>query len=132
MKVNVTLGTRPTSVDFDKPDQNADNQGGDQDDNGGASTTLRGITVQSLTPEIAQQLQSPTSTKGVAVTDIDQASSAAGVNVLTRGSIITAIERHPVNNLSDFKRLMNENQGKAVLLTVVDGGQTFFAVLPAK
>jgi serine protease Do len=131
MKVTVKLGTRPTAVDFNRPNQGGDNGSSDQEDNG-ASVTLRGITVQDVTPEIAQQLQSPSITKGVAVTDIDQASSAAGLGTLARGSIITAIERHPVNNVGDFKRLMNENQGKAVLLTLVDGGQTFFAVLPAK
>jgi serine protease Do len=133
MKISVTLGTRPTSVDFDRANgQGDEDQGGDQGDTGGNTATARGITVQTLTPDLAQQIHAPESLKGVVVTDIDQASASAGVTGLGQGSVITSIERHPVNSLADFKRLMNENQGKSVLLTVVDAGQTMFTVLPAK
>jgi serine protease Do len=131
MTVSVTLGTRPTAVDFDKPNsEGADNQGADQDENGGA--TVRGITVENLTPDLLQQVQAPPNIKGVLVSDVDQASSSAGVSGLGRGSIITSVERHPVANVTEFKRLMKESEGKSVLLNVVVGGQSLFTVLPAK
>jgi serine protease Do len=133
MKVSVKLGERPTALDWTKKGGDRDQSGDDQDqgDNSG-NVTMRGITVENLTPELAQQVQAPSTVKGVIVNDIDQSSAAAGAGAIGRGTIITAVERKPVANVGDFKRLMNENQGKAVLLTVVNGGATQFTVVPAK
>jgi len=133
MKVSVKLGERPTALDWTKKggdqNDNSDNQGQDESGN---SVTVRGISVENLSSELAQQLQAPSTVHGVVVDDIDQTSPAAGAGGIGKGTIITAIERHPISNVSDFKRLMNENQNKAVLLTVVNGGQTQFTVVPAK
>lgn len=133
MTVDVTLGQRPTGLNFDQRNQ----QNGSQNDNGdegetGGTVSMRGISVQDLTPDMLQELQAPSNTHGVVITDIDQASDSAGVTGLGRGTIITSVARHPVNNVGDFKRLMNENQGKAVLLSVMNQGQTMFTVVPAK
>jgi serine protease Do len=131
-KVSVTLGERPTALDWNKKgdkDEEGDDQG--QGENG-ANVTVRGITVESLTPELAQQLQAPSTVHGVVVDDVDQASPAAGSGGIGHGTIISAVERHPVSNVADFKRLMNDNQNKSVLLTVVNGGLTQFTVVPAK
>jgi len=133
IKVEVKLGERPNALDWTKKggdrDQSGDEQG--QSDNG-SNVTVRGISVENLSPELAQQLQAPSTVHGVVVDDIDQSSPAAGAGAIGKGTIITAVERHPVPNVGEFKRLMNENQNKAVLLTVVNGGQTQFTVVPAK
>ncbi len=129
-KVDVTLGQRPNTLDWNKKGQQGeDNQNGDDQADANGNVTVRGITVENLTPELAQQVQAPETAKGVVVDDVDQASTAAGV--VGRGVVITAVERHPVKTVDDFKRLMNENQNKSVLLTVMSGGQTAFTVLPA-
>lgn len=133
MTVDVTLGQRPTGLNFNQSNQQNgnDNDNGDQGETNG-TITQRGISVQNLTPDMLQQLQAPNNIKGVVITDIDQASEAAGVAGLGRGTIITSVAKQPVNNVNDFKRLMSQNQGRAVLLTVVNDGQSMFTVLPAK
>jgi hypothetical protein len=42
------------------------------------------------------------------------------------------VDRHPVTNVGDFKRLMAQAQGKDVLLTTNNGGNTGFVVVHAK
>lgn len=130
--VNVTLGQRPNAIDWDKQGAHEDNSGSAEDNSGGSSATVRGLTVENLTPELAQQTGVPSGTKGIVVDDIDQASSAAGAIGLGRGAVITAVDRKPVNNVQDFQRAINQAGSKAVLLTVMGGGQTAFTVLPAK
>lgn len=73
--VQVTLGSRPGGVNWDQNKDN-DNNGNAPDNNNGDnnSATERGITVEPLTPEIAQQVGIPASTKGVVVSNVDPAS----------------------------------------------------------
>ena len=130
-KVTVSLAQRPGTIDWDKKGNNNGNNGDDDNDNSSnnGNVTERGITVQELTPDLAQQINIPATTKGVVVSDIDASSSAADAGNLGRGAVITAVNRQMVNNVGDFKRLMNAAKGKAVLLTVNIGGQTGFTVV---
>jgi serine protease Do len=133
MQLSITLGQRPNGVDWDSKKQSNDN--GDDNDNStgpNGSVTERGITVENLTPDIAQQINVPASTKGVVVDDVDQSSPAADAANLGKGAVIIAVNRQPVSNTSDFRRLMNEAKGKAALLTVNIGGQTGFTVVQAQ
>ncbi len=132
MQLTVALGQRPNAVDWDqkKPGGNDNGDNGDNDNgSAGNNVTARGITVENLTPEIAQQINIPASTKGVVVDDVDQSSPAADANALGKGAVILAVNRQPVSNVGEFKRLMNQANGKAVLLTVNVGGQTAFTVV---
>lgn len=130
VKLSVTLGQRPNTVDWDQKKQGDNDNGDDNNSDNGANggATVRGITVQVLTPEIAQQIKVPVGTKGVVVTDVDQSSPAADAS-LGQGVVIIAVNRQNVTSVSDFKRLMNEAKGKAALLTVNVGGQTGFTVV---
>ncbi len=132
MEITATLGQRPTAVDWDQKKQggNDNSDNGDNDSSGNA--TVRGITVENLTPELAQQINVPPMTKGVVVSDVDASSPAADSTGLGRGVVIMAVNRQPVTNVGDFKRLMNEAKGKSVLLTVNAGGQTAFTVVQAQ
>jgi serine protease Do len=132
MKLEVTLGTRPTGIDWDQNGQNGNNSnnGGNNDqDNGNASSiTVRGITAETLTPDLAQQIQAAPGTKGVVVDSVDESSPAADAGI-SRGTVIIAVDRKPVTNASEFKRLMSEASGKSVLLTIKQGGANFFVVV---
>ena len=129
-QVKVTLGQRPTSLE-ENPGKGGD-QGKDEgsEDNGNGASA-RGISVQPLTPEIASQVQVSPNTKGVVITEVDPSSGAADTG-LGQGDVITGVDRKPVTSVQDFKRLMNEAQNKAALVTVTRGGQTVFLVVPAK
>jgi serine protease Do len=58
MTVKITLGQRPNTLDFDNSNRNGNDNGDDNSNNGSddsGNVSVRGITVQTLTPELAQQ-----------------------------------------------------------------------------
>jgi serine protease Do len=117
-------------VDWDKA-KGGDDNAKDQDDNSpGGDVSARGITVQTLTPELAQQVGIPSTVKGVVVSAVDADSPAA--DQVGRGTVVTAIDRKPVTSAQEFKRLMAEAAGKPVLLSVNNGGSNLFVVIPPK
>ncbi len=132
-KVTVTLGQRPSGVDWNKRgsnDGNNDNDNNGSDSGDKANTTIRGITVENLTSDLAQQIGATAGTKGVVVDEVDQSSPAADAT-LGRGAVITAVNRQPVSNVQEFKRLMNQAADKPVLLTVnIQGSIAFTVVQP--
>ncbi len=62
-----------------------------------------GVTVKNITPDIAQQLKLPNN-KGVVVTDVKQDGFADTIG-LGRGDVILEINKQPVNNEDDFRRI---------------------------
>jgi Do/DeqQ family serine protease len=132
MKVTVTLGNRPTAANFGEPGDQEDNggQGSDNGDNGNAAKSAYGLTVEALTPEVAQELQVPANTHGVVVDSVDPDTPAA--DSVPRGAIIMGVNRHPVNNVGDFERLMSQANGKPALLTLNVGGAVRFVVVQPK
>ena len=79
-----------------------------------------GLTVQDITPDIAQRLEI-TNTKGVVVTDVADGSKAedAGFN---EGDIIRAIKRTPVNNAAGFAKLVKKFEADKTILFLVERG----------
>ena len=130
LTVSVTLGQRPTGLEAEKSNDGDDNGSNNGDNGGDASATIRGIHVQALTPELREQLNAPSSLKGVVVTSID-ADSAANDSVV-RGMVIVAVNREPVSSIQDFKRLVNAAGNKPVLLTYNFNGQSGFTVVQPK
>ncbi len=65
---------------------------------------------------------------GVVVDEVDENSPAADAGI-SRGTVILAVNRQPVTNASDFKRLMTQANGKSALLTINQGGQNGFIVI---
>jgi Do/DeqQ family serine protease len=128
--VKVTLGQRPTGLEAEKQDGDDSSSSKDSDSNDSDSASIRGIHVQALSSDITTELKLPPSTKGVVVVSIDPDSSAAD-NVF-QGMVIVAVNRQPVSNMADFKRLMKDAQGKAALLTYNINGSIGFTVVPAK
>jgi serine protease Do len=128
-KINVTLGTRPRGIDWDQNGPKSSDKGGsnDQDNNSNGGITERGITVETLTPELAQEVNAPSNVKGVVVDSVDEASAAA--DAVARGTVIVAVDRHPIANASDFKKYMEQASGKSVMLTINQGGANFFVVV---
>ncbi|HEY7305449.1 MAG TPA: Do family serine endopeptidase [Bryobacteraceae bacterium] len=127
--IKVTLGTRPGGVDWNKRGGNNDNEP-DNDNGSDANASARGISVEELTPDLAQQIGVPPGTHGVVVDSVDATSPAA--DGVARGMVITAVDRKPVNSVSDFKRLMSQAEGKSVLLTITSQNGTGFTVVQPK
>ena len=90
-----------------------------------------GMQVQDITPELAQSLKLDT-TEGVLVSDVLAGQPAAESGV-KRGDVITEIDRSPVRNTGDYKRLTsNIRQGRSALFLVRRGGSTIFIAVKVK
>jgi len=99
---------------------------------GGEKGALKGLSVQALTPELRQQLQTPEGTQGVVITDVDpdSAASAAG---LQQGDIIVQVDRKPVTTVSEFNAAVKAGASRESTLLLVRNQQgTRFVVVPNK
>jgi serine protease Do len=87
-----------------------------------------GLSVQELTPEIAESL-SLKGEKGVVISGIKKDSPASDAG-LQRGDLIQEIEHEPVENLSDYKRIMKESSlKKQILIVIKHRGHSRYVVL---
>ncbi len=95
----------------------------------GDNTALVGLEVRNLNAEIAERLGLPPDSKGVVVTDMDPSSKAAEAG-LRVGDIINEINREPVKNVDDFKRIVAKlGKDDEPLLLVRRGEGKFFLVV---
>jgi serine protease Do len=115
--VTLTLGEAPAG-------KNAGNAGGGSAEN----SPMRGVQVDELTPEIRDQLGLKSNVKGVVVSDVADGSPASGAG-LQRGDVIEQINRHNVNSISDYHRLVSEAGKQTLVLLVNRGGNTTFMVI---
>jgi serine protease Do len=103
--------------------------------NGPAATSgssLLGLTVQDITPQIRQQLGGYTGKGGVVITDVKGPAARAG---LSPGDVILRVGNKPVNSVSEFRRdTASVKAGSTVLLLVSHQGQNLFMAIsvPAK
>ena len=90
-----------------------------------------GMSVQPLTPDIAQQLQLPTSTKGVVVAGVDPEGIAAESG-LAEGDVIEKVNGQPVTTVDQLKSALDNNSSKPSLLVVNKKGSDVFITLKAR
>ena len=86
-------------------------------------STRMGITVVPNSPELGKQYGS-SETEGVVVTKIAQGSQGQRLG-LRRGDVILEINRHKINTIADWERMMNGKRG-ALGFLISRGGQTLF------
>ena len=92
------------------------------------NSPLNGIQVDELTSDIRQQLGLGPDVKGVVVTEVPDGSPASDAG-LQRGDVIEQVNRHPVNSVPEYERLVREAGTQAVVLLVNRGGNTTFVVV---
>ncbi|MDX2152412.1 MAG: DegQ family serine endoprotease [Bryobacteraceae bacterium] len=91
----------------------------------GAASPLEGVEVETLSPQVARQLNLPANSRGLVVVSISQASTAYGAG-LRRGDVIQEVNRQPVASIQEFQRAVTAAGDRPVLLLVNRGGQTTF------
>ncbi len=112
--VAIKLGEYPTT------EEHASNKKPDSD------KSLQGVNVESLTPETAQELKLPASTKGVVVSEVDPGSHAADAG-LRPGDVIQQVNRQPVTNVREYSQAVSASKkDDSVLLLIDRGGNTLF------
>ena len=90
-----------------------------------------GLTVQELTPKIAESLGID-ETKGLIVSDISPGSAAAEVGIL-RGDIILEINKEKIESIAQYKKALQAAQEKKSMLLLMKRDQnTRFVVLDFK
>jgi len=87
-----------------------------------------GLTVQTLTPQLAEQFDAEPG-EGVVVTEVRPGSIAAMAGI-EAGSVILQVNREPVESAADFQRAVRQsNSDKHVLLLLRKDGTQRFVVL---
>jgi serine protease Do len=98
---------------------------------GDFENVMKGITVQDLTPEIAQKLKIPERIKGVIISDMDEDSISSGV--LAQGDVIQEINRKKISNTKNYQEIVsNIKKGEDVLLLIYRRGTSLFVTLSQK
>jgi serine protease Do len=97
----------------------------------GKSTALAGLEVRNLSGEQARQLNLPRGAQGVVVTAVAPGSAAEDAGVQP-GDVIVELNRKPVRNVDDYRRLSGAlaRDGAALLLIARQGGKLFLAINP--
>jgi serine protease Do len=95
-----------------------------------ASQKSLGITVQNLTPEIAEGLGLKKE-GGVIVTRVETGSSAAEAGI-QKGDVIQEVNRKPVKDVEDFAQKVERAKGQETVLLLIQRGRNnlFAAVTP--
>ena len=107
-------------------------EGGGNLPGGGEKGALNGVSVQALTPDLRQQLQTPEGTQGVVITDVDPNSPASAAG-LQQGDIIVQVDRKPITTVAEFNAEVRANASRESTLLLVKSGQaTHFVVVPNK
>ena len=89
------------------------------------------MTVQPVTPELADEAGVPRSTQGVIVTDLDPEGIAADSG-LQEGDVIVKVNGRPVMSGDELRSALDRQDKKPSLLLVTRKGGDFFVTLHAK
>jgi S1-C subfamily serine protease len=87
-----------------------------------------GMTVQPLTPRLAEQLEVPRATEGLAVTDVDPDGAAAAAGI-QEGDIIRQVNGKSVRTPGELRQAVAAHSGRPDLFLVQRGEQSFFATV---
>jgi Do/DeqQ family serine protease len=90
-----------------------------------------GMSVQPLTPELAEQAGVPRGTQGVLVADVDPDGIAAD-SQLQQGDVIEKVNGKTVTTVNALKAALDGNNGKPSLLLVHRQDSTIFLTLKAR
>ena len=95
------------------------------------ASATKGLQVETLTSDVARQLNLRPNTRGVVVIAVDPDSPSADTG-LQRGDVIQEVSHKEVDNLEQFQAAIREAGNKPLLLLVNRGGNTQYVVLSSK
>ena len=88
-----------------------------------ARRLMRG--VEPLTPELARQLEVPSTTQGLVVRQVDPSGPGASAGI-REGDVIEEVNRQPVRSAADLRTAIQRSGTRPVLVLVNRGGSTIF------
>jgi Do/DeqQ family serine protease len=87
-----------------------------------------GLTLQSVTPQVAKQLGLASENEGVVVTDVDPSGVGADAGI-SRGDVLLEVNRQSVNSPESVQSALERSGDKPVLLLVSRRGQTIYVTV---
>ena len=127
MTINAVIGTRPSEdqlAALTNPDDSSEmGDNGDTPSVGQPAANALGVTVQTLTPQIARNFNVDSSVQGVVIANVDS-SSDAGSKGLKRGDVIVSVNGIPVGTAAALGAAITQAKaaGRAqVALQIVRG-----------
>jgi len=119
--LTVTLGERPNNLSA----SGGESEGGSEEEQ---SSTKLGLSVQTLTSDLAKQLKYE-GDHGVVITNVTPGSVAEGAG-LQRGDLIKEVDRKEISSVQDFhKAVKGIKKGDTVAFLVRRGANTFYVAL---
>ncbi len=113
-EIKVTIGTMPSETAEAPPVK---------------KESVWGLTVQNLTPELAQRFGWDENEQGVVISGV-QPGSPAGEARLRSGDLIKEMNRQKIQNLKDYNQAIAKmKKGESLLLLVKRGDKTFYTAL---
>lgn len=119
--LSVTLGEQPA----DGKDSNG------RLGNNSADRVLDGVSLETLTPQMARQFGISPTLSGVFVRRIAPDSAAAEAG-LEQGDVILEVNRHPVTTVEQLNRYLNESKTDSTILFVNRDGRTRYVVISSR
>lgn len=90
-----------------------------------------GLTVQNITPDLAQRFGWDENERGVVISNVEPG-SPAGEAQLRPGDLIKEVNRQKIQNMKDYNQAIKKPQkGERLLLLVKRGQNTFYVALKA-
>jgi serine protease Do len=90
---------------------------------------IEGVLVRAMSERIRQQLDVDDGLEGVVVTDVERTSNAWNRG-LRNGDVILEVARERVRSLDDYRRLIEKDKDRPVLLKIQRGDQTPLIAIP--
>jgi Do/DeqQ family serine protease len=121
--------TQELTATLDEFDLENSNKQNDQGDDDGPSVEKQsgklGLTLQSVTPQLAKQLGLSSGDEGVVVTDVDQSGVGADAGI-ARGDVLLEINRTSVSSPEAVQTAIDKAGSKPLLLLIARKGQTIY------
>ena len=90
---------------------------------------IEGVLVRAMSERIRQQLDVDDGLEGVVVTDVERTSNAWNRG-LRNGDVILEVARERVRSLDDYRRRIEKDKDRPVLLKIQRGDQTPLIAIP--
>jgi len=90
-----------------------------------------GVAIAELTPDIADQLQVPSTVKGIVIADVEGGSIAEEAG-LQPGDIVVSVNGNPVRTVTEFQSQITNRDSKPMLLQVNREGHTQYVAIERK
>ena len=112
-----TEGTKPSDRKDEEKNSDKSNENG-----------KLGLSLQPLTPEMAKQLNISAEIDGLVVTEVDPNGAAAEIGI-SRGDVITEINKKSVTTIEDVQSALEKSGDKPILLLISSKGRTVYLTI---